>query len=49
MDKQELMQRVGHLQQWGGTRLVTLEDGSERGVQRRRVQDNRGPRVRRAR
>ena len=26
------MERVGHLQQWGGTRLVTLEDGAERGV-----------------
>jgi Domain of unknown function (DUF4432) len=26
------MQKVGHLQQWGGTRLVTLADGPERGV-----------------
>ena len=32
MDRTAMMQRVGHLQQWGGTRLVTLEDGSERGV-----------------
>lgn len=32
MDKRSLMRRAGHLQQWGGTRLVTLEDGGERGV-----------------
>ena len=32
MDRATLMERVGHLQQWGGTRFVTLEDGAERGV-----------------
>jgi len=32
MDRKATMERVGNLQQWGGTRLVTLEDGAERGV-----------------
>lgn len=32
MERQELTARAGDLQQWGGTRLVTLEDGVERGV-----------------
>jgi hypothetical protein len=30
--RQSLSERVGDLRQWGGTRLVTLEDGAERGV-----------------
>ena len=32
MDRAWLMARAGHIQQWGGTRLVALEDGTERGV-----------------
>ena len=32
MDRALLMARAGHIQQWGGTRLITLEDGTERGV-----------------
>lgn len=32
MRKQQRQDRVGHLQQWGGTRLVELADGAERGV-----------------
>jgi hypothetical protein len=32
MNRQELTARAGDLQQWGGTRLVTLGDGVERGV-----------------
>ena len=30
--EQDLLRRVGSLGQWGGTRLVTLDDGAERGV-----------------
>ena len=30
--RRELLEHVGDLRQWGGTRLVTLEDGAERGV-----------------
>lgn len=32
MNQQQLMERAGDLQQWGGTRLVVLDDGVERGV-----------------
>ena len=28
----DILRRVGDLRQWGGTRLVTLEEGAERGV-----------------
>jgi hypothetical protein len=30
--RREWLQAVGDLQQWGGTRLITLQDGAERGV-----------------
>lgn len=30
--RSDLMERVGNIQQWGGTRLVRLEDGPEAGV-----------------
>jgi len=32
MHRQERLAHAGHLQQWGGTRLVELADGAERGV-----------------
>jgi hypothetical protein len=32
LGRQDILQRVGDLRQWGGTRLVTLEEGAERGV-----------------
>jgi hypothetical protein len=32
MNRQERLDHAGHLQQWGGTRLVELTDGAERGV-----------------
>ena len=32
LGRQDILERVGDLRQWGGTRLVTLEDGAERGV-----------------
>jgi hypothetical protein len=32
LGRSDILQRVGDLRQWGGTRVVTLEDGAERGV-----------------
>ena len=32
LGRRDILERVGDLRQWGGTRLVTLEDGAERGV-----------------
>ena len=32
LGRQGILERVGDLRQWGGTRLVTLEEGAERGV-----------------
>jgi hypothetical protein len=32
LGRRDILERVGDLRQWGGTRLVTLEEGAERGV-----------------
>ena len=47
LGRRDILERVGDLRQWGGTRLVTLEEGAERGVRVVEALDDGRPRLRR--